>query len=139
MSKHANTIKAVGLLLDLAKLGAVFRDVHLRRDRDSLTYTLDEFAYRAIRSTATEIEDQMRLNRTVGIATRSGKSRRIVGLPCQRRLGDRSEESPGRTQAHPGWRDVAAQSARQAVHEDHVEAGLCLLCRIATLFLPIAL
>lgn len=64
MSKDANTIKVVGLLVEAAKLDTVYRDVHLRRARQLLSSTLDEPAYRAIGSTEKEIDDHMRRSRT---------------------------------------------------------------------------
>src|SRR5512135_976189 len=64
MSKDANTIKTVGLLVEAAKLDTVYRDVHLRRARQLLSSTLDESAYRAIGSTEKEIDDHMRRSRT---------------------------------------------------------------------------
>lgn len=64
MSKDANTIKTVGLLVEAAKLDTVYRDVHLRRARQLLSSTLDEPAYRAIGSTEKEIDDHMRRSRT---------------------------------------------------------------------------
>jgi hypothetical protein len=64
MSKDANTIKIVGLLVEAAKLDTVYRDVHLRRARQLLSSTLDEPAYRAIGSTEMESDDHMRRSRT---------------------------------------------------------------------------
>jgi hypothetical protein len=64
MAKDANTIKIVGLLVEAAKLDAVYRDVHLRRARQLLRSTLDESAYRAIGSTEKEIDDLVRRGRT---------------------------------------------------------------------------
>jgi hypothetical protein len=64
MSKDANTLKIVGLLVEVAKLDTVYRDVHLRRARQLLSSTLDESAYRAIGSTEKEIDDLMRRSRT---------------------------------------------------------------------------
>jgi hypothetical protein len=64
MSKDANTIKIVGLLVEVAKLDTVYRDVHLRRARQLLRSTLDESAYRAIGSTEKEIDDLVRRGRT---------------------------------------------------------------------------
>src|SRR5262245_48984743 len=64
MSKDANTIKIVNLLVEVAKLDAVHRDVHLRRARGWLSSTLDESAYRAIGSTEKEIEDLMSRSRS---------------------------------------------------------------------------
>jgi len=74
MAKDANTIKLVGLLVELAKLDTVYRDVHLRRARELLGSTLDESAYRAIGSTATEIDDMMRLSRTAVLHRDWGKA-----------------------------------------------------------------
>lgn len=64
MAKDANTIKIVNLLVEVAKLDTVYRDVHLRRARQLLSSTLDESAYRAIGSTEKEIDDLMRRSRT---------------------------------------------------------------------------
>ncbi|HEU4340685.1 MAG TPA: hypothetical protein VFU31_03865 [Candidatus Binatia bacterium] len=64
MAKDANTIKIVGLLVEVAKLDTVYRDVHLRQARQLLSPTLDESAYRAIGSTEKEIDDLMRRSRT---------------------------------------------------------------------------
>ena len=64
MAKDANTIKAVNLLLEVAKLDTVYRDLHLRRARELLSSTLDEASYRAIGSTKTEIEDLTCRSRT---------------------------------------------------------------------------
>ena len=64
MSKDANVLKIVGLLVEAAKLDTVYRDVHLRRARQLLSSTLDEPAYRAIGSTEKEIDDHMRRSRT---------------------------------------------------------------------------
>ena len=64
MSKDANTIKIVNLLVEVAKLDAVHRDVHLRRARQLLSATLDESAYRAIGSTEKEIQDLMSRSRS---------------------------------------------------------------------------
>lgn len=64
MSKDANTIKIVNLLVEVAKLDAVHRDVHLRRARQLLSATLDESAYRAIGSTEKEIQDLISRSRS---------------------------------------------------------------------------
>jgi hypothetical protein len=64
MAKDANTIKIVNVLVEVAKLDTVYRDVHLRRARQLLSSTLDESAYRAIGSTEKEIDDLMRRSRT---------------------------------------------------------------------------
>lgn len=64
MAKDANTLKIVGLLVEAAKLDAVYRDIHLRRAREILSSTLDETAYRAIGSTGEEIDDLVRRSRT---------------------------------------------------------------------------
>ena len=64
MSKDPNTIKIVNLLVEVAKLDAVHRDVHLRRARQLLSATLDESAYRAIGSTEKEIQDLMSRSRS---------------------------------------------------------------------------
>lgn len=64
MAKDASTIKTVGLLVDVAKLDTVYRDVYLRRARQLLGSTLNESAYRAIGSNEKEIDDLMRRSRT---------------------------------------------------------------------------
>ena len=64
MSKDANTTKTVGLLVDVAKLDTVFRDLHLRRARQLLSATLDEASYRALGTIATEIDDLTSRSRT---------------------------------------------------------------------------
>jgi hypothetical protein len=64
MAKDANAIKNVGLLVDVAKLDTVYRDVHLRRARQLLSSALDESAYRAIGSIAKEIDDLIHRSRT---------------------------------------------------------------------------
>ncbi|HET9534433.1 MAG TPA: hypothetical protein VFP43_03690, partial [Mesorhizobium sp.] len=63
-AKDANTLKIVGLLVEVAKLDTVYRDIHLRRARELLSSTLDEIAYRAIGSTGEEIDDLVRRSRT---------------------------------------------------------------------------
>ncbi|MGH7847181.1 MAG: hypothetical protein ACREQW_18705, partial [Candidatus Binatia bacterium] len=67
MSKDANTIKLVGLLVEVAKLDAVYRDVHLRRARQLLSSTLDEPAYRAIGSSEKEIDDLVSRSRSAAL------------------------------------------------------------------------
>ena len=42
MAKDPNNIKIVGLLVEVAKLDTVYRDIHLRRARELLSSTLDE-------------------------------------------------------------------------------------------------
>jgi len=64
MANDANTLKAVDLLIEAAKLDTVYRDVHLRRARQLLSSTLDEFAYRALGSAEKEIDDLLRRSRT---------------------------------------------------------------------------
>ena len=64
MAKDANTIKLVNLLVEVANIDTVYRDVHLRRARELLSSTLDESAYRAIGSAGKEIDDLMRRSRT---------------------------------------------------------------------------
>jgi hypothetical protein len=64
MSNDANTIKIVGLLVEVANMDAVYRDVHLRRACLMLSSVLDESAYRAIGSTEKEIDDLMSRSRT---------------------------------------------------------------------------
>jgi hypothetical protein len=64
MAKDANALKIVGLLVEVAKLDTAYRDVHLRRARQLLSPTLDEFSYRAIGSSEKEIDDLIRRSRT---------------------------------------------------------------------------
>jgi len=64
MSKDANTTKIVGLLVDVAKLDTVYRDLHLRRARELLSATLDQASYRALGAITTEIDDLTRRSRT---------------------------------------------------------------------------
>lgn len=64
MAKDPNTIKIVGLLVQVANLDTVYRDLHLRRARQLLSSTLDEFAYRALGSAEKEIDELMRRSRT---------------------------------------------------------------------------
>ena len=49
MAQDADTIKIVNLLVEVAKLDTVYRDLHLRRARELLSSTLDEASYRARR------------------------------------------------------------------------------------------
>jgi hypothetical protein len=67
MAKDTNTTKIVGLLLDVAKLDTVYRDLHLRRARELLGAVLDESAYRAVGSTEKEIEDLVRRSRSAAL------------------------------------------------------------------------
>ena len=46
MAKDPNTIKIVGLLVEVAALDTVYRDVHLRRARQLLSTSLDESGHR---------------------------------------------------------------------------------------------
>jgi len=64
MVKDTNLVKVVGLLVEVAKLDTVYRDVHLRRGRELLKSTLDEAAYRSIGSSEKEIDDLLRRSRT---------------------------------------------------------------------------
>ena len=64
MAKDTDAVKIVSLLVEIAKLDTVYRDVHLRRARELLKSTLDESSYRAIGSTEKEIDDLMRRSRT---------------------------------------------------------------------------
>ena len=63
MAQDANTIKIVNLLIEVAKLDTVYRDVHLRRARQLLGSMLEESTYRAIGSTEKEIEDLLHRSR----------------------------------------------------------------------------
>ena len=64
MEKDTNVLKTVQLLVEASKTDTVYRDVYLRRARQLLSPTLDEFAYRAIGSTEKEIDDLMGRSRT---------------------------------------------------------------------------
>jgi hypothetical protein len=64
MAKDQNAIKAAGLLVDVAKLDTVYRDLHLRRARHLLSSTLSESSYRAIGSSEKELDELMRRSRT---------------------------------------------------------------------------
>ena len=64
MAKDKNATNVVGLLVEVANADTVYRDLYLRRARQLLSATLDEFAYRAIGSTEKEIEDLMRRSRS---------------------------------------------------------------------------
>jgi hypothetical protein len=74
-------------LVEAAKLDTVYRDVHLRRARQLLSSTLDEFAYRAIGSTEKEIDDLMGRSRTAVLhrdwAQAAELSKRIESLRQQ--------------------------------------------------------
>jgi hypothetical protein len=84
MSKDANAIKLVGLLVEVAKLDTVYRDVHLRRARQLLSSTLDESAYRAIGSSEKEIDDLVSRSRSAVLQRNWGEaaelSARVDGL-----------------------------------------------------------
>jgi hypothetical protein len=83
MAKNENIIKMVGLLLvQVAELDAVYRDVHLRRARELLKSTLDESSYRAIGSTETEIDDLMRRSRTAVWSVSARATRAKVSMPA---------------------------------------------------------
>ncbi len=64
MPQDAHTLTMVDLSVQVAKLDTVYRDVYLRRARQLLSPTFDEFAYRAIGSTEKEIADLMGRSRT---------------------------------------------------------------------------
>ena len=64
MAKDANPSKVVGLLVQVAKLDAVYRDVHLQRARQLLSTTFDESAYRVIGSAAKEIDELIARSRS---------------------------------------------------------------------------
>ena len=64
MAKDPNTIKTVGLLVEVAKGDTVYRDIHLRRARQLLSSTFDEANYRAVGSSEKEIEDLTSRSRT---------------------------------------------------------------------------
>ncbi|HZD41102.1 MAG TPA: hypothetical protein VE131_10300 [Terriglobales bacterium] len=63
MATDANMQNIVRLLVEVAKLDTVYRDVHLRRARELLSPVLDELAYRAIGSTEKEVEELTRRSR----------------------------------------------------------------------------
>jgi hypothetical protein len=64
MAKDANAMKIVGLLVEVAKMDTVYRDVHLRRARELLSASLDESSYRALGSMGKEIDDLIGRSRT---------------------------------------------------------------------------
>jgi len=64
MAKEADVTKVVGLLVSVANVDTVHRDIHLRRTRQLLNATLDESAYRSIGSTEKEIEELTSRSRT---------------------------------------------------------------------------
>lgn len=64
MAKDANTIKIVGLLVEVANGDTVYRDIHLRRARQLLSSTFDEANYRAIGTSEKEIDDLTSRSRT---------------------------------------------------------------------------
>jgi hypothetical protein len=64
MAKDENALKTVGLLVDIAKLDTVYRDVYLRRARQRLGPMLDESAYQAIGSREKEIGNLTRSSRS---------------------------------------------------------------------------
>jgi hypothetical protein len=67
MAKDANTQKTVNLLVQASNLDTVYRDLYLRRARAFLSATLNESAYRALGSTAKEIDDVMRRSRSAAL------------------------------------------------------------------------
>ena len=50
MATDTNTTKKVGLLVEASKLDTVYRDLYLKRARQSLSAIMDESAYRAMGS-----------------------------------------------------------------------------------------
>jgi hypothetical protein len=64
MSKDANTLKIVDLLVEVANTDTVYRDVHLQRARQLLSTTFDESAYRAIGSVPKEIDELIARSRS---------------------------------------------------------------------------
>jgi len=64
MAKDANSLKIVGLLVEVARGDTVYRDIHLGRARELLGSIFDEANYRAIGSSEMEIEDLTRRSRT---------------------------------------------------------------------------
>jgi hypothetical protein len=79
MATDANIIRTVDLLVEVAKLDTIYRDVHLRRARQLLGPTLDESAYRAIGSTEKEIDDLMRRSRTAVLQREWGQAAELSG------------------------------------------------------------
>ena len=78
MAKNENIIKIVNLLVEVAKVDTVYRDVHLRRARELLKSTLDESSYRAIGSTEKEIDDLMRRSRTAALRRDWGQAAELA-------------------------------------------------------------
>ena len=87
--------KIVNLLVEVAKLDTVYRDIHLRRARELLSSTLDEIAYRAIGSTGEEIDDLVRRSRTAVLHREWDASVGAVGA-------DRKPAPMGGEDAQPG-------------------------------------
>ena len=85
MANDANTMKVVDLLVQVANLDTVYRDLHLRHARQLLSPTLDEFAYRALGSAEKDIDDLTRRSRTAVLQRDDqlpnfpGRSRRCAG------------------------------------------------------------
>jgi len=88
MAKDPNTIKTVGLLVEVAKGDTVYRDIHLRRARQLLSSTFDEANYRAVGSSEKEIEDLTSRSRTAVLhrewAQAAEISARIEASCCRR-------------------------------------------------------
>ncbi len=78
MAKDANALKIVDLLVEVANLDTVYRDVHLRRACQLLSPTLDEFAYRAIGTTEKEIEDTLRRSRSAALQRDWGQAAELA-------------------------------------------------------------
>jgi len=79
MAKDANTLKMVGLLVDVANGDTVYRDIHLRRARQLLSSTFDEAVYRAAGSIATEIDELTRRSRTAVLHRDWGQAGQLSG------------------------------------------------------------
>ena len=88
MAKDANAVNVVGLLVEVAKLDTVYRDIHLRRAWQLLRPTMDESSYRAIGSAEKEIDDLMRRSRSAVLQRAWGEaaelSARVDGLRQRR-------------------------------------------------------
>src|ERR1051325_11002278 len=57
MTTDANVTQAAGFLIEAANTDTVYRDLYLRRARELFSATLDESAYRGVKSSEKDIED----------------------------------------------------------------------------------
>jgi hypothetical protein len=64
MANDTDATKVVGLLIEVANVDTVYRDLYLRRARQLLSATFDESVYRALGSKEKEIEDLMQRSRS---------------------------------------------------------------------------